>query len=362
MMIKLLRVSLLFFLHRAHSSIEIAQFGGCLNETKLAEGPEHGEEPAFHCHYDSSSCALEDEIWLDPVEVVNQGHGPCTCDENFADNVYGFGCYDMYATHAVECTATSDQCPEGWYHLGHRFNNHLVVDDQCTDGDSAFGGGYDTSYDTMCGKRCTCHFEYRFREDVLESYSVQHGLCHNPTTSESYCAVSAASCDTDETFYGSLSPQVESFDCTCEKTETGACLDGDNAFAYCAVAADSCRPTQTFISRNELHSSSLGVDCRLCAGISSPSPLPSFAPFTPSASPTAYCVDDASFRFKTKAGKSKSCKWLHKMESRQNKYCSIKDEETKTRIKFMCRDACRDYLKQCSNSPPKCPSQCVPKW
>jgi len=85
-------------------------------------------------------------------------------------------------------------------------------------------------------------------------------------------------------------------------------------------------------------------------------------PLAPSSSPTAYCVDDASFRFKTKAGKSKSCKWLHKMESRQNKYCSIKDEETKTRIKFMCRDACRNYLKQCSNSPPKCPSQCVPKW
>ena len=40
---------------------------------------------------------------------MNQGHGPCTCDDNFADNVYGFGCYDMFGSHVVTCTATGDQ-------------------------------------------------------------------------------------------------------------------------------------------------------------------------------------------------------------------------------------------------------------
>merc|ERR1719384_1970168 len=123
----------------------------------------------------------------------------------------------MYGSHSVKCTTTADQCPEDWWHLGSRYNNEEIIDEQCTDGDAAKGGSYGGNITTMCGKRCTCHFHYRSREDTLDSYSTQHGLCFNTATDEFYCAYSAAACDSDETYYGSLSPQLESYDCTCEK-------------------------------------------------------------------------------------------------------------------------------------------------
>jgi len=274
--------TLCLFQFASAMDIEIARFGGCLNQTKLAEG-RAALDPAFHCHYDSSSCLTDetygDEIWLDPLEVIDQGHGPCTCDANFETNVYGFGCYDMTGTHAVKCTSTPEQCPEGWYHLGGRFNNHLEIAEQCTHGDAAFGGGYDADNEDMCAKRCTCHFHYQSREGVLDSRSTQHGLCYNIGTHEFYCAVSEAVCDPEESFYGSLTPQLENYDCTCEKTETGACLNG-GAFAHCAVGADSCSPSQTFMTRNELHASNLKVDCRLCAPENVPTP-PTPTPPTP---------------------------------------------------------------------------------
>jgi len=288
--------ALYLFQHASAMDIETARFGGCLNQTKLdeAEGRADGEpnDPAFHCHYDSSSCSGE-EIWLDPLEVVDQGHGPCTCDANFETNVYGFGCYDMTGSHAVKCTSTADQCPEGWYHLGGRFNNQYDIAEQCTHGDSAFGGGYDAESNEMCAKRCTCHFHYQSREEVLDSRSTQHGLCYNIGTHEFYCAVSAAACDPEESFYGSLSPQLENYDCTCEKTETGACLNG-GTFAHCAVAADSCSPSQTFMTRNELHASNLKVDCRLCAPENTPTPPTPTPPQSPSSPSSSASIVESS--------------------------------------------------------------------
>merc|ERR1740124_2160119 len=70
----------------------------------------------------------EDEIWLDSIETEDQGYGPCTCDDDYNSNVYSYACYDIKTTHAVECAASKDQCPEGWYQMGDRYNNNHDAD------------------------------------------------------------------------------------------------------------------------------------------------------------------------------------------------------------------------------------------
>lgn len=245
----------------AYAEIKIAQYGGCLNATRQAENPQEGEMPHFHCHYDSSSCA-SDERWLNPVEVAAEGHGPCTCDDTFETNVYGFGCYDMSGSHAVKCTSTEDQCPDDWYHLGHRYNSDDIILDSCGHGSNASS---DRTENESCGKRCTCHYHYALRTNPLASFTTQYGLCYNPVSRDNYCAVSNTTCHSSETFYGALSTQTENVDCPCHKTEVGACLNSDNAFSHCSVAADGCTSSQRFLSRNELkQSSSLDIKCRLC--------------------------------------------------------------------------------------------------
>lgn len=108
--------------------------------------PAPGDKPAFHCHFDSSHCR-DDETWLNPDEVSKQGHGPCTCDMDFGENVFTTGCYDVSGSHSVLCATSADQvrlcknlslgkvftksicfgtiqCPPDWYVLGDRFNSN----------------------------------------------------------------------------------------------------------------------------------------------------------------------------------------------------------------------------------------------
>jgi len=268
-----------------HAAIEIAQYGGCLNSTRLLENPGPGDEPAFHCHFDSEACA-DGEEWLNPGQVSEQNHGPCTCDDTFSTNVYGFGCYDMEGSHTVKCTSTDDQCPTGWYHLGSRFNNKEVVSDDCGDGTVAFGGQDQTQ---MCGKRCTCHYHYASGDNSMSSWTTQYGVCYNMDSHQSYCAVSMSACDADETYFGSLSSQTEEIDCSCDKTETGACMNGET-FSHCSVASDGCLAGQNFHTRNALADSAMDIQCRLCQGeepdetsspTKSPTKSPTRSPSTP---------------------------------------------------------------------------------
>merc|ERR1712241_1062419 len=78
--------------------------------------------------------------------------------------------------------------------------------------------------------------------------------------------------------------------------------------------------------------------------------------------PTEYCVDDDLFEFETNMGTMQNCAWLGSKESRINKYCDTKaiGDPTKTKIKFMCRDTCRQFLPnrcESSSNPSTPPSE-----
>jgi len=239
-------------LNLALASIRVSRFGGCLNQTAI------DPKLAFHCHFDSSAC-YEDEIWLDSIETEDQGYGPCTCDDDYNNNVYSYACYDIKTTHAVECAASKDQCPEGWYQMGDRYNNNHDVDEECGHGDAAFDGGDDTS----CGKRCTCNFQYQSRDSKVTIGSTEYGMCYDASARTKYCAVHSGTCAEGEVFYNPHSSSMQAEDCTCENVHIGGCADG-STFSHCGVSADSCQQGQTYLAPRALREANVDVDCRLC--------------------------------------------------------------------------------------------------
>ena len=71
-----------------------------------------------------------------------------------------------------------------------------------------------------------------------------------------------------------------------------------------------------------------------------------------------YCVDDPDYKFESLSGGFKSCTWLSKKKKRKNLYCDVKpipnsNVETKAKVKYFCRETCRDFLpKRCLRTEP----------
>lgn len=282
----------------AVASIKIAKFGGCHNQTAVEDNLK------FHCQYDSTSCN-DGEVWLNSFEAEDQGFGTCTCDDDYNNNVFGYACYDMKNTHAVECAANGDQCPEGWYHIGERFNSAHNVDDMCGHGDAAFGD--DTS---SCGKRCTCNFQYQSRDTALTIGSTTYGMCHDEAADTNYCAVHKDTCHGSETFYNPHSAGVSGFDCTCENVHVGGCMDG-SSFSHCGVAQDSCKQGQMFLAPRALREANGDVDCRLCHDSWSEC--------------TEKEMDMFYLKEKDDSAVTKKCKWLIKKSKKRKKRICKKD-------------------------------------
>jgi len=241
------------------AKLEFGQFGGCLNRT--AVGTE-SDNTAFHCHFDSTFC-LDGEEWLDTVTVASEGYGPCTCDDDYNSNVFSHGCYDIANTHAIECSASLDQCPEGWYDMGSRYNSGHSVDEECGHEDSAFEEENSEGGTSSCGKRCTCNFQYQSRDTAVTIGSTQYGMCFDSAASSSYCALREEQCASTEVYYNPHSGAMAGTDCNCDNVHLGACMDG-SSFSHCAVALDNCQDGQTHIAPRALRESVPGVDCRLC--------------------------------------------------------------------------------------------------
>jgi len=283
------------------ASLMFTDFGGCLNREIAAA---KNDTVSFHCHFDSTFC-LPGEDFLDASEVAAEGLGPCTCDDDFNSNVYTHGCYDMQNTHAVECSANAEQCPDGWYNLGYRFNSAHTVKEDCGHGDSAFedqNGGKSTS----CGKRCTCNFKYQSRDTTLQVGSTQYGLCYDSVARSSYCSVKAETCAPGETFFGPHSSTLSSgaTDCSCSNVHVGGCMEG-NTFSHCAVTEDNCKDGQTHLMPRALREIVTGVDCRLCredfAPVASPVAKPIASPTTAVTADKSKSDDDKSDDDKSKS-------------------------------------------------------------
>jgi len=241
------------------AKLEYGQFGGCLNRT--AVGTDNANM-AFHCHFDSTFC-LDGEDWLDTASVANEGFGPCTCDDDYNNNVFSHGCYDMENTHAVECSATVDQCPEGWLDLGSRFNSGHSVNDDCGHSDAAFSVENSNGGTDSCGKRCTCNFEYQSRDTVVTVGSTQYGMCYDNAADSYYCALKPDHCASSEVFYAPHSGAMSDTDCNCDDVFLGGCMDGI-VFSHCAVDVDNCGDGQIHLNPRALRESVPGMDCRLC--------------------------------------------------------------------------------------------------
>lgn len=264
------------------AKLEFGQFGGCLNRTAI--GTDNANK-AFHCHFDSTFC-LDGEEWLTTDEVASEGFGPCTCDDDYNSNVFSHGCYDMQNTHAVECSATVDQCPEGWYDLGSRFNSGHSVEENCGHGDSAYaddkGGGKTES----CGKRCTCNFQYQSRDTTITIGSTQYGMCFDAAADSKYCALKPEHCASSEDFYEPHSGAMSGTNCNCDDVHLGACMDG-SSFSHCAVDIDNCKSGQTHLAPRALRETVPDADCRLCRNswdenppVAAPRSVPVAAPVT----------------------------------------------------------------------------------
>jgi len=240
------------------ANLEFGQFGGCLNRTAIGT---LNEDKAFHCHFDSTFC-LEDEVWLNTEEVASEGLGPCTCDEDYNNNVFSHGCYDIQNTHAVECSANANQCPEGWYDMGSRFNSDHSVDDECGHGDPAYAEENGSNTDS-CGKRCTCNFQYQSRDTTVTIGSTQYGMCYDNADDSYYCALKEEQCASSEVFYSPHSGAMSGTDCNCDDVHLGGCMDG-SSFSHCAVAIDNCMSGQTHLTPRALRETVPDADCRLC--------------------------------------------------------------------------------------------------
>jgi len=274
------------------ASLEFGQFGGCL-KTQLEQPTIIGiigrfmnqilgtanENREFHCHFDSTFC-LDGEEWLNTDAVAREGLGPCTCDEDYNDNVFSHGCYDM-ATHTVVCSANANQCPHGSFDMGSRYNSDHSVDDGCGDGDSAYADpDIFTGKTDSCGKQCTCNFQYQSRDTTVIIGTTQYGMCFNNAASSYYCALKEEDCDSSsEVYYNPHSDTMSGTDCNCDDVHLGGCMDG-TTFSHCAVAIDNCNAGQTYLAPLKLRETVPGVDCRLCRNTwdEDPSTAPSSSP------------------------------------------------------------------------------------
>jgi len=318
----------------SNAAIHEAQYGGCLNATKHEETPGRGQ--SFHCHFSSDSC-LDGEDWLTPTDVSLQGFS-CTCDDDFNQNVFTTGCYDMFGSHDVLCAASADDCPEFWYVLGNRYGAGAIVADDCGHGSAAYTGD-----EGSCGKQCLCNFAFKTFADEVEVGDSKYGKCLNTDTNVQYCAATESTCSDGETYFGPHSDTISGPVCNCDRAKTGACMTGD-ALSYCAVAEDSCDSTMTFVKAAALPAD---VDCRLCkntwdAPTVSPAPTEIVTPpptNAPTVSPTpAPCVDDHVFRHQGK--KKKSCKWIGKTANRTKKLC--KKTKVEAACNIVCGECCMD--------------------
>jgi hypothetical protein len=77
-------------------------------QTLFLADPGPGEEPAFHCHMDSTHC-VGDEKWMTPQEVTDAGYGPCGCSEEYEENVFIHTCYDTGGSRQVVCAYDENQ-------------------------------------------------------------------------------------------------------------------------------------------------------------------------------------------------------------------------------------------------------------
>lgn len=240
------------------ANLEFGTFGGCLNRSAIGT---EDEDKAFHCHFDSTFC-LDGEEWLNSAAAASEGFGPCTCDDDYNNNIFSHGCYDMQNTHAVECSANANQCPDGWYDLGSRYNSDHSVDEECGHGDPAYtdtSGGKTSS----CGKRCTCNFQYQSRDTTITIGSTQYGMCYDSTAESYYCALKEDHCTSSEIYYTPHSGAMSGTDCNCDDVHLGGCMDG-SSFSHCAVAIDNCEAGQTHLAPRALRETVPHVDCRLC--------------------------------------------------------------------------------------------------
>jgi len=266
--------------------IELAVYGGCINRA-LGGLPAEDGTPHFHCHYDQSSCT-QDEEWLNHAQVEEESLGPCTCDDQYATNVFAHACYDQASSHQLVCAAETTQCPAGWMNLGPRFSSDKPVRDDCGHLSNAYAdsGGF------SCGKRCTCAFSYASGVKPVELGVTRFGSCHDTQTSLSYCAVKQSSCATGEVFYGAFESETAPLECSCDKTLVGACVTEQREFVHCAVSEDSCAQDNFFLGARELRlSTELGNNCRLCRDTWTPTPSPTEQPTisstdSPTLSPT----------------------------------------------------------------------------
>jgi len=255
------------------NNIQVAVYGGCLNRTKHEEGAAKSESPAFHCHFDSSSC-VDGEEWLNQFEIEEEGLGPCTCDHNYKSNVYVHTCYDVMGSHQLIC-GSHGGCPEQLMDLGERYNSDTNVSDDCGHGDNAFGAFTGET----CGKRCTCSYVYKSGDSQMSAGETSYGVCRNTETNNEYCAVRNDTCAEDETFLEHWNVGGDK-KCPCTDTLIGACVENENdTFSHCAVASDGCKATQRFLRPSELRSSTdHDVDCRVCKNTWEPTAPPTQSP------------------------------------------------------------------------------------
>ncbi|EEC44924.1 iron starvation induced protein [Phaeodactylum tricornutum CCAP 1055/1] len=260
----------------AAQQMEIARFGGCLNETQVAleaAGTSDGVSP-FSCHMESAHCG-EGERWLTPMDVESEGFGPCGCDEDYDTNAYIGTCYDLSGSHQVVCAYDGSQCPENWMDLGQRFNNDHEIDESCNDESNA-----SDNEESSCGKRCLCNYHYTSRDGPVDAGTSTYGICYNSESRTYECAVANHSCAEGEEFFG----PHEGIDqygaiCNCDDTAVGACMEGGSTFSHCAVFEDSCGAGQSFTTARQLSSMSDMPSCRLCSNTwEGETPAPMAAP------------------------------------------------------------------------------------
>jgi len=241
-------LSLLFSLSVIHADIQVAEYGGCLN-------PNAGSDVRdFHCHFDERHCEPGEE-WITPPQVVEKGYGPCTCDSDYVTPIFTHACYTSVA---VFCAPEVSQCINSVFDFGPRYNSNTDIIDGCGDGSIADG----SFSDLTCGKQCQCSFKYYNDDSVVEIGSTEYGACSGDNT-QFTCAIYESECESDEIFYPSSSSNLSEIDCRCDDVTTGACVDGD-VFAFCAVSNASCASNQTFLTRKQLADSNFSTDCRLC--------------------------------------------------------------------------------------------------
>jgi len=272
---KLFLLSLLFSISVIDADTQVAQYGGCLNPDA---GP---DDRALHCHFDERHCETNEQ-WLIPSDVIDQGYGPCTCDTDYLTPVFLYSCYEG---GVVSCVGEFSQCSSSAFDFGERYNTETDIIDGCGAGSIAEGAFTGLT----CGKQCQCNYNYYNNGNIVQAGSTKYGACHSETD-QFTCAIYESECEPEEIYYPFTSSflSINGVECNCDDVTTGACVTGSDTFGYCAVSEASCASDQTFLTRNELSTSSFSTDCRLCVNTwTQPTTSPTNPPPTSSPTPCA---------------------------------------------------------------------------